>query len=299
VLTVNPPATLAPEVWLERRRAHQDRVRPWVEPRLDRSGRGAGHPVYDFLFTYYSLRPSQLQRWQPGLGYALAGDAADEFLQRPGYRRGLGGIELDLEALARKRLESIRWIGQLLSATQQRPARFGCHGLHEWAMVYRAEERRHATVPLRLSTEAIARTVEGLAVNCSHFDAFRFFTPAARPLNQLQPTRDQQPELEQPGCLHANMDLYKWAGKLLPLVSGELLADCFALAWQTREIDMRASPYDLADRGFSPIPIETPDGRAEYEALQREIARAGEPLREQLVHICQQAVTAMEEICPR
>ena len=59
------------------------------------------------------------------------------------------------------------------------------------------------------------------------------------------------------------MDLYKWAYKLAPATPGELLADCFALAADVRELDMRASPYDLADLGYAPVPIETPAGRAD------------------------------------
>ena len=34
------------------------------------------------------------------------------------------------------------------------------------------------------------------------------------PLNKLAPARELIPQLEQRGCLHANMDLYKWSYKL-------------------------------------------------------------------------------------
>lgn len=47
-----------------------------------------------------------------------------------------------------------------------------------------------------------------------------------------------------------NRDLYKWAYKLSPLVPSELVADCFALARKIRTLDVRASPYDLADLGY-------------------------------------------------
>ena len=46
------------------------------------------------------------------------------------------------------------------------------------------------------------------------------------------------------------MDLYKWAYKLSPATPGELVADCFELAADIRELDMRASPYDLRDHGY-------------------------------------------------
>jgi hypothetical protein len=66
-----------------------------------------------------------------------------------------------------------------------------------------------------------------------------------------------------------------------------LLADAFELALAAREIDMRASPYDLRDLGFDPIKIETTEGRAEYEREQRSLtARAG-PIRERLSRVCE------------
>ena len=42
---------------------------------------------------------------------------------------------------------------------------------------------------------------------------------------------------------------------------------------------MRASPYDLREFGFTPIAIETREGREEYVTHQREIARRGVAVR--------------------
>lgn len=156
-------------------------------------------------------------------------------------------------------------------------------------MVYRQTpaEVRHNQWPLRFPPDELARIVEAQPVRCSHFDAFRFFTAPAQPLNKLQPTRATVPEFEQPGCLHANMDLYKWAFKLAPFTPGELIADCFAFARDIREVDMRASPYDLVKLGYAPIRIETPEGRAEYEALQRDFAGRSQPLRARLIALCE------------
>jgi hypothetical protein len=134
--------------------------------------------------------------------------------------------------------------------------------------------------------------VESSAIACTHFDAFRFFTAPARPLNRLQPTRETAPQFEQRGCLHANMDLYKWSFKLAPFAPGELIADCFALARDIREIDMRASPYDLMALGFAPIAIETPAGRADYERHQRMFAERGQPLRARLIALCARLLDA-------
>jgi hypothetical protein len=122
---------------------------------------------------------------------------------------------------------------------------------------------------------------------CTHFDAFRFFTPEARPLNRIQPSFEAMPELEQPGCLHTNMDLYRWAFKLYPWVPGALIADAFLLAVRIREVDMRASPYDLRGLGYAPICIETPEGRREYRAYQQQFAEASAPLRARLLDRCE------------
>jgi hypothetical protein len=99
-------------------------------------------------------------------------------------------------------------------------------------------------------------------------------------------------QLEQRGCLHANMDLYKWASKLAPFAPSELIADCFELARDIREVDMRASPYDLRALGFEPIAIETAAGRAEYEQRQRAFSARGEPLRARLIALCERLLRA-------
>jgi hypothetical protein len=56
------------------------------------------------------------------------------------------------------------------------------------------------------------------------------------------------------------MDLYKWSYKLSPLIDSETLLDCLELAAAAREIDMRASPYDLSDYGYAPIAVEDAAG---------------------------------------
>lgn len=48
------------------------------------------------------------------------------------------------------------------------------------------------------------------------------------------------------GCVHAAMDLFKYAYQLYPFISSELLRDCLILAIKARKIDMRASPYDVS-----------------------------------------------------
>ena len=69
-----------------------------------------------------------------------------------------------------------------------------------------------------------------------------------------------------------------------PFVPGELVADTFEVAMHTRELDMRASPYDLGDGiTYPPVAIETTEGRREYAQEQARIMQAAEPLRDRLL----------------
>ena len=271
--------------WRDRAAAHQTRVDAFVAPHLARRRDGEAHPVHDFLFTYYSQRPAQLRRWHPGFGVALA-DAGERAAWK-GYAV-VGSTASVSPAFLASQETLVSSTLALLAATAARPANFGCFGLHEWAMVHRLSEdtTRHPDWPLRLGPAGTDRVVESHRVACSHFDAFRFFTPSARPLNVLQPGRDDRAAYEQPACLHANMDLYKHAFRLTPLVPSELVADCFELARDIRVVDMQASPYDLADLGFAPIRIETLEGKQEYAAAQRAFGARAAPLRTRLAEEC-------------
>lgn len=279
--------------WTRRADAHHARVDAFVEPYRGRARRAERHPVWDFLFTYYSLRFSQLRVWHPGYGVALAGAKATEYLDRTGYVESADGVTVGAEYL-HSRIATVRFISGLLKATQDRAPRFNCFGLHEWAMVYRTEAPRHG-IPLRLGAARTDRVVESMPLRCSHFDAYRFFTPAAAPRNSGAPARATQSDWEQPGCLHANMDLYKWCYKLGPLAPSELLMDCLLLAASARELDMRASPYDLTEFGFEPIAIEEPGGRAEYIRQQSVIALQAAPLRAALAGVCERSLMGSME----
>lgn len=281
--------------WTCRRDAHAARVDRLVGGHLERRRRGEAHPVADFLFTYYAYRPAQLRRWHPGAGVGLAGAEPVEWGREYQAVASSAGpvVTVDVAGVLARRGETVIWVRDLLARTATRPAHFGCFGLHEWAMVYRQapDEVRHNRWPLRMSPQELAEFVDGQRIRCSHFDAYRFFTPAARPLNLLAPTRPTQADFEQPGCLHANMDLYKWAYRLVPLVSSDLVVDCFELARDVRDLDMRASPYDLRELGYPPVPIETAQGRTEYVAMQREFSERAAELRRRLLAALDQVVT--------
>lgn len=138
-------------------------------------------------------------------------------------------------------------------------------------------------LPLRLGQQGTDEVVEDLGARCTHYDAFRFFTASARPLNDRVLSRADQVDHEQPGCLHVSMDLYRLAYKASPLVPSELVVDCFELARDIRVLDMAASPYDCTAYGVEPVPVETPAGRAAYVAAQREFRERAVPLRGQLL----------------
>lgn len=272
--------------WRAREAAHRARARAHTVPAKARRDRGQPHPIADFLFEYYPYSFAFLEQWKPGIELAL--EWRGEELKAPyADRRHVleaGLMRAEPKVLSDKERSRLSWIADLLEATGERAPNFACHGLHEWAMVYRGKEVRHeGTLKLRLSQAEIDALVESRAICCSHHDAFRFFAPEARPLNRLQPDFDSRMGLEQPACLHANMDLYKWAAKAMPWIGSELLMDCFELAVELRDLDMRASPYDVSGFGLQAVPIETAEGRRIYESEQRRLAERASPLRRRLV----------------
>jgi hypothetical protein len=279
--------TILPEAdWLARRQAHERRVAAWTEPHQARTARGEKHPVYDFLFEYYRFRPSWLRRWHPGPDVVLQGEAAREFLRRPEYQEVDGGVALNCAALEPRRRETVAWMLNLLRATAERPPQFACFGLHEWAMVYRQpQERRHTHLPLRLGAAGTDAVLEASTLRCTHFDATRFFTPEGLARNTQSPTREGMVDHEQPGCLHAGMDVYRWAYKLAPAIPSDLLIDAFVLAREIRTLDMRASPYDVTSLGYEPVKIEEPEGRRDYAAQQRAFAERANALRRRLLGV--------------
>ena len=287
-MTIAPPSTtvLAAAVWGDLEQAHAARADALTAAHRARAARGEKHPVEDFLFTYYSYKPAVLRRWHPGEGVVLADASATPRAQWRGYAHGTaaGSLVVDGGVWRAEHGALITNIGRILRATAGRAAGYGCFGLHEWAMVYREPERRHP-VPLRLGQTGTDAVVEAHELRCTHFDAFRFFTADAAPRNRGKPTRELQASLEQPGCLHAGMDLYKWAIKLGPLVPGDVLLDSFELARDIRVLDMRASPYDLASWGYEAIAVETPSGKAEYVREQRGFAERGQAIRARLLAV--------------
>ncbi len=278
---------LPPAEWQARAAAHRERVQRWTHPWRDRRSRGASHPVYDFLFQYYMYSTGLLETWHPAPHETLVDtpEARAQF-RAPEYHRTNGVLARDPGALSPRQRATLVDALHILTATRDRPANFGCFGVHEWAMVYRGHDVRHAEIaPLRLPQAEVDAFVESRPIVCSHFDAFRFFAPDAVPLNRVQLSKASRVEREQPGCIHANMDLYRWAYSAMPWIGSDLLWACFELATELRTLDMQASPYDLRAFGFAPVCVDTPEGRDEYQQRQRALSERAQVLRDRLVDV--------------
>ena len=152
---------LSPDEWRGRRAAHGECVHPFTSAFRSRRARGVLHPVHDFLFTYYTLSTSKLEQWHPGLGVELESSrdsVMEEYLHSGAYIPTHRGFMLAAHAVRPHHRAQLTWTKQLCSAVLHREPRFACHGLHEWAMVYRSPDIRHA-YPLRLSADEVATVV--------------------------------------------------------------------------------------------------------------------------------------------
>lgn len=269
--------------WPEFIKKHEKDLNPILLPYFQKRSAGEKNTVIDFLFEYYRFRYSHLMNWSPGIGVRLE--------KTEHYKPDISELQvsdesyyIDPKTIPVNRVESFQWISKILASSSEKPPSFGCFGMHEWAMVYKAENVRHSYLSLRMPKEQIADFVESRPLVCTHFDAFRFFTADAKPLNKYNPDREKFSEFEQTGCIHTNMDLYKWAFKGYPWISSELIREAFLLALEARTIDMKASPYDLREYGYQPIKIETEEGRRRYLEAQKMIHKKSIDIRSRLIH---------------
>jgi hypothetical protein len=185
------------------------------------------------------------------------------------------------------------WYRNVIEQTLKADPVIHCHGMHEWAMQYwpeganpppSAKYQKH--LPLRVSREVINDAVERKGISCTHVDALRYFAPAAGPLNHHGHSlkREQQLELEQPACVHAQMDLLKMALKLVPFCDPILLQNSLEIALDARKLDVAASPYDATAFGVGVIPVETSEGRKEYRRQQIMLMKKAQPIRLEMLH---------------
>lgn len=294
------PQRLCYDEWRSKATAYEQMIREITLPYRTRRMVGDKHPVYDFLFQYYSFSSTKLEHWHPGWGITLEIPTTkirqEPAFQHPSYVQHEDGLFLELPNKGMNFLRRLDWTIELLTRLQNKKPRFGCFGLHEWAMIQTDSlSRRHNQYALRVSQETLIRVTQELQLQCSHYDAFRFFTKEAADRNRVQLASNSRIDNEQPGCVHVNMDLYKWCFMFSPWVSSDLLGECFTLALRARELDMRASPYDLSGLGYEPICIELPEGRAEYQREQEDLSRTAYPLRQNLLLVLEKIFEATKE----
>jgi len=259
------------------------------------------NPIYNFLHSYYKYSTADLKKYSPGLSVTMAGafpgadsDTLNEKFMTFNTVGGCYNVtQFRQLADGKYSIERITRDRDILRSTSTKVPFFGCFGLHEWAMLYSgngsATTRHKESTPLRVDQQTIDAVV-GVPgqLRCTHYDAFRFFQPAAKPINAVKSlSRENTPRHEQPGCIHANMDLFRYAYQLYPFVSSALLVQALALALEARKLDMRASPYDVsAFEGCEvPICVETPQGRKLYIEEQERVATAAVPIRKALLSI--------------
>ncbi|WDE95626.1 hypothetical protein PQO03_07815 [Lentisphaera profundi] len=269
------------QAWRNKATLHQNEVESLTTEWRQYRDSGQKHPILDFLFSYYNLKISRLRLWSPGPEITLEGEHDGELLFGY-YHSNETSFKLDPSRFPLQRLKNFKWISELLKKTSQKTPVFNCYGVHEWCMIYKSESKRHEELPLRISSKVLEDFVENTPCQCTHFDAYRFFTEDAAPMIQHPLERANQEQYEQSGCLHANMDLYKWAYKLYPFMSGDLLLRCFKLAIECRYLDMQASPYDLSDFNMIPIAVDTPQGKEKYVSEQHRLKKIADPLRLEL-----------------
>ncbi len=76
--------------------------------------RGHKHPVYDFLFEYYSWRPAHLLRWTPGFGVVIEGATPADVAWRE-FTPTDNGLSLPASAFPEHRVAYLRWAVEFLA----------------------------------------------------------------------------------------------------------------------------------------------------------------------------------------
>jgi len=260
-------------------------------------------PILNFLHTYYRYSVTDLIHYSPGSDTHLIDVVPEDFghlLSNNSYQCDDGIVSYhishhDLSKYSKfsAKLNRLRSNFDILISTSMRTPHYGCFGYHEWAMLYSGRDRKEPynvhqkQLALRIPQRVIDEVVESpAALKCTHFDAWRFFHPEAQPWNHHNSlSRQSQPQNEQPGCLHATMDLFKYAYEIYPLISGELLRKCLKAAVAARVIDMRASPYDVSSHRLcgDAITVETAEGRRLYAMEQEKLFHIAQPVRMELI----------------
>ena len=198
------------------RRADAHAARADASTAGHRGARRRGEPTPSRTSSSPTTLRRQAAPWHPGAGVGCGCRGHDRarlaVLRRGATRRP----RVDDATPCSRSGATVDFVGGC-SATPAGRRSSGCFGLHEWAMVYRQSTTCGTPAAAAARRGRHRRRGRGHQLRCSHFDAFRFFTPAGRAAQPADARRaTAAAELEQPGCLHAGMDLYKWAYKLAP-----------------------------------------------------------------------------------
>jgi len=294
------------------------------------------HPIYNFLHTYYRYPIADLKKYSPGMNVILDdindNDIDKYFIRKYLYQEKENSNSyiykpiIPLQADGSKGWININRVKTILENTINRTPNFACFGLHEWAMLYSGRVNtleasssssiyhkkngniinlekpldKHQDVPLRVTQNAIDDIVEGIGLHCTHYDAFRFFHPRSQPFNDVNPlTRETQHEYETPACVHASMDLFKYAYQIYPFIDSELLIDSIQLALACRKVDMLASPYDVSQYvNDEPIRVETSEGRKAYILEQEKLIERAAPIRQKLLALYSEVLDYSLKVIP-
>eukprot|EP01041_Mallomonas_annulata_P005090 gene5090-10186_t len=269
----------------------------------------ATHPIYNFMHRYYRFSANDLKKYSPGLGVTfetpISTDTSDSnlfhprFLQHDPISETSTYIPFNISHTGIHGWPTLLRSYDILTSTLKNKANYRCFGFHEWAMLYSGNSNKNnnenkeiiikkhqENLNLRISQEIINNVVESNQLYCTHFDAWRFFHKDAQILNHYNPIeRNTQSLYEQPACIHANMDLFKYAYQAYPLISSRLLLKTLKLAIKARIIDMRASPYDVSQyTECNPhIEVEVEAGRKVYIHEQEKLASQGYDIRRELI----------------
>jgi hypothetical protein len=314
--TSTPIRTLQPSTWHAEAHSHRHAVSSILQV-VGHNDPGALNlnltdPISNFMCDYYRVKPRRLLEWSPGPWVGLHSpfhESAQGLLLRGNSRHGVARNLMfagepdvgmfDPTCIPSHTLDAFHIDRSILIRTEERSPIFSCFGLHEWAILYhppnaveapvRHQERDNPDLKLRVAQDVINGVVEGripvgkdtMPLRCTHFDAIRFFHPDARPHNTVvpEPNRSTQALNEQPGCVHAHMDLLFYALRLGPFIPSDLFRQCLQCAMDSRAVDVRATPYAVPD----PICVETVAGRKEYAKAQEELFERAKPVRRKLI----------------
>jgi hypothetical protein len=229
--------------WIETARCEQVRIRSLLSPATIYQDRN--HPIYNFIFIYFFFNQKILFQYSPGMNVEIEMESDIEQLASLNLVPELQPIDphsshyfhisFQQKKITKKFLQ--RTLTLLKSVESKLPS-FWCFGLHEWAMLYHSSQLPSSTpkpssslfqsLPLRVTAQQIESLINPSSsstqpsplprLRCTHFDAIRFFTPSSLPLNAITPTptRKTVHQFDQPGCVHVNMDLFKYGICLLP-----------------------------------------------------------------------------------